>query len=182
MIRFIQTKPPSPGSECQKHAARGRNRVQTCTEARRSQLSESTNISLWVPRSNFITHRITSQTWNRGRKTLDESVFVVVMTNMKRVMMAPDSRKRAWEGRGLSGAEPSQGPPPRTYGSLRLAPTTNTTNNNMLRSPPPPSAHRCSSAAPLLQVCPGWSRCVAVVRLLYIPNGGNPERNRSTLH
>lgn len=48
-MSFIQTKPLSPGSECQKHAARGRNRVQTCTQTRRSHHPNQPAASVWFP-------------------------------------------------------------------------------------------------------------------------------------
>lgn len=191
VMSSIQTKPVSPGSECQKDAACGRNRAQTCTETDALTIGIGQQAAAEAfcgrPRLLHFTslhNRITSQTWNRGRKTRDGSVVMVVMImkKTKMMMMAPESRKRAREGRQLSVAEPPQGPPPRTYSSPRLAPTANTTTTDMLDSPPPPSAHRGLSAGPLLQVCPGWSRCVAVVRLLYIPNSSNPEKSRSTLH
>lgn len=62
---FAQTKPLSPGSESQKHAARGRNRV------RGKQDSDYRNrpTALCGPTSNFTPRRITSQTWNSGRNT-----------------------------------------------------------------------------------------------------------------
>lgn len=182
---FIQTKPLSPGSECQKHVARGRNRAQTCTTDAASHYRNRPTGSLWLPALTshpFASHHITnleSRKENTKRKCgcgggndEDDDDY-----------STREQETRPGRTAALGSRTTSRTTTPdiqKTY--YRLAPTTNTTTTDMLRSPPPPSAHRALSTGPLLQVCPGWSRCVAVVRLLYIPNGSNPEKSRSTLH